>query len=108
MEIYVAPSTEYVYFFVDFIKELMVNLKFNYFRANYNSTTTFPGDVGSSGGGMDPFQIVLIVVCVALAIGLIVALVVLLYYGRLVNHTQTNELNNDSNHSLPIVILGFV
>ncbi|KAK4018928.1 hypothetical protein OUZ56_000963 [Daphnia magna] len=61
VEIYVAPSTE----------------------ANYNSTTTFPGDVGSSGGGMDPFQIVLIVVCVALAIGLIVALVVLLYYGRI-------------------------
>ena len=50
---------------------------------NYNSTQTFPGgEGGSPNGGLDPFQIVLIVVCVALAIGLIVALVVLLYYGR--------------------------
>ena len=32
--------------------------------------------------GLDPFQIVLIVVCVSLAIGLIVALIVLLKYGR--------------------------
>ncbi|XP_057370604.1 uncharacterized protein LOC130691648 isoform X2 [Daphnia carinata] len=62
VEIYVPPSTE----------------------VNYNSTTTFPGGDGSSnGGGLDPFQIVLIVVCVALAIGLIVALIVLLYYGRI-------------------------
>ena len=52
-------------------------------RMNYNSTQTFPGgEGGSPNGGLDPFQIVLIVVCVALAIGLIVALVVLLYYGR--------------------------
>ena len=46
---------------------------------NYNSTQTFPGGEGGSNGGLDPFQIVLIVVCLALAIGLIVALVVLLY-----------------------------
>lgn len=53
-----------------------------YSRINPNSTLPYGGGEYESKAGLDPFQIVLIVVCVALAIGLIVALIVLLYYGR--------------------------
>jgi hypothetical protein len=55
---------------------------FNYiFRAG-NSTLDYTDGGPMKTAGLDPFQIVLIVVCVSLAIGLLVALIVLLKYGR--------------------------
>ena len=71
-----------------------VKLEFNFLLRDWNiiciqinrwythSTGDNYGEGNVNKAGLDTFQIVLIVVCVALAIGLIVALVVLLRYGK--------------------------
>lgn len=48
------------------------------------STTTILYGEGENvnKGGLETFQIVLIVVCIALALGLIIALLILLKYGK--------------------------
>lgn len=49
---------------------------------NHSTDSSWEGENAYPGPVLDTFQIVLIVVCVALAIGLIVALIVLLKYGK--------------------------